>query len=260
MESTLNATILAREDATERLALLWIGPDAGRVQAFEPGQFVQVGLPRGEPDPGGRTRFERRSYSIASSPLRPESVELYLARVDDGRFSPRLWGLQPGDRLWMDPEPKGRFVLGEIAPESELVLVATGTGLAPFVSMLRRWRGAERWSRVTLIHGVRLPEELTYREELEERARQDELVRYLPVVSRAPAGSSWTGIRGRVQLALEPEAFHSLSGRALDPGRCHVFLCGNPDMIRDVRALLEPRGFQAETAREPGTLHFERYW
>lgn len=260
-DDLLNAVILAREDPTDRLLILHIRPDAGRVADFEPGQFVQIGLPHAEaPEPGARIRVHKRSYSIASSPHVPESVELCIARVEGGRFTPALWNLRAGDRVWMDPVPRGFFVLGRVSAEKELVFVATGTGIAPYVSMLRRWGPGERWRRATIVHGVRLPEELVYRAELEARARRDASFVYLPAVSRAPAGSNWSGLSGRVQFALEPDRFRELTGRALDPAHCHVFLCGNPDMIRDVRAELEPRGFKTDTVREPGTLHFEKYW
>lgn len=257
----LNAVILSREDPTERLTLLRIRHDSGRVADFEPGQFVQIGLPQTEPvEPGSRVRVHKRSYSVASSPREPDSVELCIARVDGGRFTTSLWNLRAGDRVWLDPLPRGHFVLGRVSTDAELVFVATGTGIAPYVSMLRRWGPGERWRRATIVHGVRLPEELVYRAELAARARRDASFVYVPAVSRAPAGSAWSGLSGHVQFALEPDRFLELTGRPLDPAHCHVFLCGNPNMIRDVRAELEPRGFKTDTVREPGTLHFEKYW
>jgi ferredoxin--NADP+ reductase len=162
----------------------------------------------------------------------------------------------------MDPEPKGIFTLGNLPKDARLVLVATGTGLAPYVSMLRRWPASApepRWSRAVVIHGVRHPEELGYRSEIEARARTDARVTYVPVVSRATT-TEWSGLAGRVQRVLEPDAFRAATGETLAPDRHHVFLCGNPDMIRDVRAQLEPLGFRLDTVREPGALHLEKYW
>lgn len=260
MSDALNAALLERTDLDGRLAIFRIAPDAGALQAFEPGQFVQIGLPEEHPAEGARVRVTKRAYSLASGPKTPDYAELYVARVAEGRFSHRLWELRRGDRLWMDPAPKGLFVLGRVPRAVNLVLVATGTGLAPFVSMLRTWHGDERWQHATVINGVRLPHELGYRAELEERARLDPCVEYLPVVSRPPPEERWTGLTGRVQSVLEPATYQRLTGRALDPHTTHVFLCGNPDMIRDVRAQLEPLGFRPDTAREPGVLHFEKYW
>jgi ferredoxin--NADP+ reductase len=256
----LNATLIARKECTERLLVVQVRPDAGEVAPFEPGQFVQIGLPLEDATSGRRPRLQKRSYSIASAAHARGTIELYLAYVPEGRFTPLVWALRPGERLWMDPEPKGHFTLARVPAETELVLVATGTGLAPYVSMLRTWSGAERWRRAVVLHGVRHPIDLGYREELEARAASDPGVVYVPVVSRPRPEDRWTGTIGRVQVVLEPGRFHATTGGHLDPERCHVFLCGNPDMIHDVRAELEPRGFRPDKAAEPGTLHFEKYW
>src|SRR5687767_7816672 len=162
----LNATLVARKECTERLLVLHLRPDAGEIAPFEPGQFVQIGLPVEDPAPGRRPRLQKRAYSIASAAHARDTVELYLAFVPEGRFTPLLWSLRPGERLWMDPQPKGHFTLAHVPAEAELVLVATGTGLAPYVSMLRTWSGAERWARAVVVHGVRHPVDLGYRDEL----------------------------------------------------------------------------------------------
>lgn len=263
----LNAVLAAREDLGPRLALLRVRPDAGAIGDFEPGQFVQLGLPMDPSTPlegpaaarPGRVRMHKRSYSIASAPASRTEVELYVARVDAGRFTPLLWGLRPGDRVWLDLEPRGFFTLARVPPERDLVLVATGTGIAPYVSMLRHHAGSERWRRAVVIHGVRRPDELGYRAELAARAARDPRVAYVPVVSRPEPADAWTGLAGRVQVALEPARLRAL-GVELDPERTHAFLCGNPEMIRDVRALLAPFGYRPDALETPGSLHFEKYW
>ncbi|MBK7878388.1 MAG: ferredoxin--NADP reductase [Planctomycetes bacterium] len=268
MSDPLNATLTAFERLDDRLAVLRVRPDRGELGAFEPGQFVQLGLPM---EPGsepvgpasarpGRVRLHRRSYSIASAPTDRREAEFYVARVPEGRFTPLLWQLRPGDRVWMDPEPKGFFTLARVPAVAELVLVATGTGLAPYVSMLRASPASDRWARATVVHGVRRPTELGYRAELTDRAARDPKVRYVPVVSRPEPADRWTGLTGRVQTTLVPERFRELAGSELDPRRVHVLLCGNPEMVRDVRALLEPRGFRLDRIEEPGSLHVETYW
>ncbi|MBI5362229.1 MAG: ferredoxin--NADP reductase [Planctomycetes bacterium] len=262
-----NAVLVAREDLGPRLAVFRVRPDTGAVADFEPGQFVQIGLPMDASTPlqgpgaarPGRVRMHKRSYSIASAPVSRAEVELYVARVDSGRFTPILWAMRPGDRLWLDPEPKGFFTLARVPAERDLVLVATGTGLAPYVSMLRHHAGSERWRRAVVIHGVRRPDELGYRAELAARAARDPHFAYVPVVSRPEPADAWKGLTGRVQVALEPDRLRAL-GVELDPARTHVFLCGNPEMIRDVRALLEPLGYRPDALETPGSLHFEKYW
>lgn len=257
---SLNARIVERADLAAHLAIVRLRADDGPLETFEPGQFVQIGLPQPESPPGNRVRMMKRSYSLANGAGELDEVELYLARVDDGRFTPRLWNLPIGERVWLDRRPRGLFTLGSVPPNARVLLLATGTGLAPYVSMLRTWSGAERWSRAVLVHGARTPDELGYRELLELRARTDSTFTYVPVVSRPRTEHGWTGLRGRVELALDDARFRELTGEALEPGPWHVFLCGNPAMVDECRALLEPRGFRIDKASQPGTLHFEKYW
>jgi ferredoxin--NADP+ reductase len=139
-------------------------------------------------------------------------------------------------------------------------MVSTGTGVAPFMSMLRTYRGQNRWRRFVLINGVRVAADLGYRAELEQITREDPTVIYVPLATREPEGGSWTGLRGRVQTALEPATYQRLAGAPLDPAHCHVFLCGNPQMIDDVELLLGQRGFVTDSRTGRGNVHFERYW
>jgi ferredoxin/flavodoxin---NADP+ reductase len=187
-------------------------------------------------------------------------MELFVVRIEEGALTPRLWELAPGDRLWMDCEAKGEFNLESVPRDANLVLVSSGTGIAPFVSLLRTYRAAPRWKRAILIHGARLAADLGYRAELEDLSRADSSVCYIPLVTREPETGSWTGLRGRVQSVLDATVFCRVAGTPLEPGNCHVFLCGNPDMIDSVAALLVARGFTLDSRDGPGNVHFERYW
>ncbi|HPM24119.1 MAG TPA: ferredoxin--NADP reductase [Phycisphaerae bacterium] len=264
-----NATLVAREDLTDILSIVRVRPDSGTVPPFTPGQFLRLGLPRPPAPDGaasrptakpGRIRLTRRAYSIASSPLVTETVEFFVVRVEAGELTPRLWEIGPGDRLWMDTEAKGEFSIDLAPPDRDLVMISTGTGIAPFLSMLRTYRGQNRWRRFVLINGVRFSPDLGYRAEMETIAREDPTVVYIPLATREPADSPWVGRRGRVQTVLEPDTYHALVGAPLDPAQCHVFLCGNPDMIDAVQKLLEDRGFVTDDRTTRGNLHFERYW
>ncbi len=256
LQTDLNARLASRTLLTPDLSILRIALDSGTPAVFQPGQFVSVGLPSAE-RPG---RLVKRPYSIASAPGESE-LELYVKRVAGGRLTAQLLDLDPGDRLWADPRILGRFTLDPVPTESVIVAVATGTGLAPFVSMLRHHAPASgaagRWRRFVLLHGVRSANELGYRAELESRAARDPGFVYLPVVSRDP---SWKGARGHVQVLLDPEAFAAEADVTLDPQRTHVFLCGNPAMIEDVLLRLAPLGFRTQRDGQPGHVHFERYW
>lgn len=259
-DSVLNATIVQRHDVTEQLAIIKVQPDAGAVPEFEAGQFINLALPAVGRGPSrdsparatARVPLTRRSYSIASPPSVRDHVELFLVLVEQGRLTPRLWDIPEGGRVWMDDTCAGSFTLDGVERDKNLVMVATGTGIAPYVSMLRQYQNTRRWRSVTVIHGVRYAADLGYREELEALARRDDTVRYLPIASREPEGSAWRGPRGRVTTTL--------GSLELDPRDTHVFLCGNPAMIDDARKLLEPRGFVADDRDKPGNLHFERYW
>lgn len=139
-------------------------------------------------------------------------------------------------------------------------MVSTGTGIAPFISMLRTYRGQDRWRRFVLIHGARFAADLGYSDELNEVIHSDPSVTYVPLVTREPPESAWQGLRGRVQHALDPATYEAVVGAPLTPEECHVFLCGNPAMIDAVEALLVERGFATDTHEQRGNLHFERYW
>lgn len=283
-DDVFNATLISRDDLNEELSIVRVRPDGGLVPQFKPGQFCTLGWPRqacappwqpkagtiatetplanrGDAAETAHPRMIRRAYSIASSADQRDAVELLVVLVEKGRLTPRLWTIGVGGRIWMDSRIMGEFTLDDVPPEKDLVMVSTGTGLAPFMSMLRTYRGQQRWRRLVIIHGVRRERDLAYRQELEQVCRQDRSVTYLPIVSREPEDSGWSGLRGRVQTILGDQArYLRLVGWPLDPQRCHVFLCGNPAMIQSVEALLHDRGFVTHTRRTPGNIHFERYW
>jgi ferredoxin--NADP+ reductase len=256
VDSALNATVLAREDVSERVFLLRLQPDEAEPPRFEPGQFVQAGLPLETPARDGsgalRLKLQKRSYSLASAPGDARGYELCLALVSSGRLTPALHGLEAGGRMFLDTRALGRFTLEGIPETRDLVLVATGTGIAPYVSMRRAYAGKSRWRRMAIVHGVRTVEDLVYRAELERAAHSEPGFSYLPVVSREKDPARWSGLTGRVQQVL--------AGMDLSPATTTVMLCGNPAMIDDTRALLEQRAFTVDTPEKPGALRLERYW
>lgn len=251
-----NATLEQRLDLTEDLAVFQFRPDPGAELSFEPGQFTRLGLAVAE----SWERALLRAYSIASAPDPATPLEFYVARVAGGAFTSRLWELGPGARAWLEDRAHGHFTLAGVPREADLVLAATGTGIAPYLSMLRHHQGQGRWRRLALLHCVRVEAELGYRAELERRAREDASFAYLPTLTREPAESGWQGLRGRLQTVLLTGALRELGGIELDPTRAHVFLCGNPEMIRDLGAELAARGFAPHRTRTAGRLHVERFW
>ena len=199
---------------------------------FAPGQFVSLS---GELDGKSLTR----AYSIASPP-NGNRFELSLNRVKEGLFSPHLFELDPGDTIRIKG-PYGVFVLP--TPASDSVFVATGTGVAPFRSILRSRLPEDAVHRFTLLFGCRHEAGLLYRDEFAELERDHSNFRFLPTISKP--GESWPGRRGRVQQHLE----EALAGRSdLD-----VYICGLNEMVTDVREWLAGRGFGKKQ------IHYERY-
>jgi len=217
---------------------------------FQPGQFTNLGL-----DQNGER--ERRAYSLTSAPGEP--AEFYANEVMDGGFSPQLLKLEVNDSIWIDTKPSGFFTLDELPGGEDLWLLATGTGLAPFLSMLRSGDAERRFGRVVVVHGVREQDQLGYRLELEQRASVlSGQLRVCPVLSRqAPLPG---GLAGRIPALINSGALESHAQLSFDPVRSRVMLCGNPQMIVDTRAALEQRGLAIHRRRAPGQILTENFW
>lgn len=254
---TANAQITAKRVLTAALSQLWVRPDRD-FAGFRAGRFVSIGIP----DPVTGEVAAKRAYSLASAEGERD-LELYVRLVREGALTPKLLALEPGARIWIDERYHGTFTLDAASGvgAKQLVFVATGTGLAPFVSMLRTEVGRARFERIVVVHGVRLPEELTYSQEIAAAAREGRVPRieYLPACSRPPADSGWKGLVGRLPELFASGAIAERIG-PLDPRQHHVFLCGNPDMIVALEAWLVSRGHKRHRKREPGNVHVERYW
>ncbi len=263
-----NAILLQRIDRHEDLALFRVAYKDHDVPEFEPGQFVTLGLPDLTPPdpskpvrPGRGPKLIRRAYSIASPSTQRDALEFYVVRVKKGKLTEPLWDIPVGGDLFMNPKIGGHFTLDGMSAGRTLVMVGTGTGLAPFRSMYLTYRSTGRWDRFVLLDGCRLARDLGYRDEMEAAAAADSHFVYLPTVTRESEDSAWAGRRGRVNALLEPVAFEKTVGVPLDPATCSVFLCGNPQMIDQVEADLNGRGFVTKDRKHPeGTLVFERYW
>lgn len=219
------------------------------VEPLRPGQFHNVALPVGD-------AWVRRAYSVASAP--GERLELYVARIEGGDLSPELTDLPEGSRVWVEPKPRGFFTLDHVPTVPELWMVATGTGLGPYVAMLRTPGLCDRFERVVLVHGVREGSHLAYADELAAREREwgDRLTRVI-VVSREDHPGA---LRGRITARLRDGSLETRAQLTLSPERSHLLLCGNPAMIEELVPLLAERGLVRHRARSPGHVTFERYW
>jgi ferredoxin-NADP reductase len=245
-----NATLVEREDLTSSIVRLRVRADVAS-PTFRAGQYFAIGLHIDG-------RFVQRPYSTASAPGERRDLEFLVRLVPGGSFTPSLWRLRPGDRVRIGP-PKGLFTLEAGDPRRHLFL-STGTGIAPFLSMLgalldgpRAGSGAGRdpAGPPIVIHGVATVPELAYRERLERLDERGAIV-YVPAVSRPgdPANVGWRGHTGRLD---------SLAGLiaervSLDPAATVAYLCGNPAMIAAVEPRLAALGIPSAAIRA------EEYW
>lgn len=264
--STLNATIVRRDEVGPGLLVLGVRPDAPLFE-FEAGQYATLGLPGTHPraanakadrDPSVATdKLIKRAYSIASPTTQRDSVEFYLNMVDDGAFTPRLFALPVGGRVWMSTKAVGVFTLEGVTHDQDIILCSTGTGLAPFISMLASQGKPHVGRHWVIIHGVRHVADLGYHAHLTERSSMRELS-YVPTVTRPE--SEWSGRVGRMQGLFESGAIEAMTQRQVTPETAQIYLCGNPEMITSMQALLESRGFTVHKRHAPGSLHIESYW
>lgn len=263
-----NATVIGREEINPQLLILRVRPD-GELFDFRPGQFAVLGMlgsaPRVEeatPEeaPAEPDKMIRRAYSIASASLERRYAEFYLTLITSGALTPRLFALQHGSRVFLGPKASGIFTLDRVAPEKAVILVATGTGLAPYISMLRTMLVNDSQRRFVVLHGARYSWDLGYRGELESLARLRPNFTYIPSITRPQEDPHFIGHTGRIQTLLEQGVLERESGVVLDPAKAEVFLCGNPDMVKLATTLLQTKGFMAKGGTGPATIHVEEYW
>ena len=222
----------------------------GATLDFEAGQFVRIAL-----DIDGER--VARAFSMVNAPEEP-LLEFYGVVVPQGPLSPRLARLEAGERLYVASNPAGFLVLSEVPDAEALWLMATGTGIAPFVSMLRAGTPWQRFQNVVLVHAVRHAPELVYREEIERvRAERGSRLRYVPIVSREDAPHA---LRGRIPSLLADGRLEDAAGVELAPADSQVMLCGNPDMLKDTTATLAARGLRKNRRRTPGQITVESFW
>ena len=217
--------------------------------SFEAGQFVRIGL-----DIGGER--VARPFSFVNAPDDPV-LEFYGVVVPEGPLSPGLARLKAGDALHVADNPAGWLILSELPPAEELWMVATGTGIAPFLSMLRTPAPWQRYQRVILVHGVRRAEELVYRELIEDLVRTHAgKLSYLRFVSREELPGA---LHGRIPAAVADGRLEAAAA-PITAARSQFMLCGNPDMLKDMQAALVARGLKKHRRRSPGQITVESFW
>jgi ferredoxin/flavodoxin---NADP+ reductase len=222
---------------------------------FNAGEFIMLGLMNGE-------KPLLRAYSMAS-PTWDEEVEFLSIKVEDGPLTSRLQKIVPGDQVLLGKKPTGTLVADALLPGKRLFMLATGTGLAPFMSVTREPDMYDRFEQLIVIHSVRKTADLAYREVLEARLADDPLVGeeavnrlfYVPTVTRDEFHT-----RGRIGDVIESgKLFEGLSGPAkFDPETDRIMMCGSMAMIKDFAARFEGLGFAEGAHSHPGQYVIER--
>ena len=216
---------------------------------FVSGQFVMLGLMVND-------KPLMRAYSMAS-PFWDESLEFLSIIVPDGPLTSKLCKIQPGDEILLGAKPTGTLTLDALLPGKRLHLIGTGTGLAPWMSIIRDPEVYERYEKITVQHTVRQVEDLAYREILESQLADDPLVAaeaklqlfYDRSVTKCP---TWAGENRRITKRIE------IGDYPLDPEFDRVMLCGSPEMLRQLKHMLEARGFVEGNTTKPGDFVVER--
>jgi ferredoxin--NADP+ reductase len=252
MSQWIEGRVVARRDWTDSLHTLEVDAPA---LAFVAGQFARLGLPApsGEKDP-----MLGRPYSFVNPPHAPRH-EFYFNVVPGGPLSPRLAALGPGDAVWLGARANGFFCIPEVPQAEALWCLATGTGIGPFLSILRSADAWDKFGRIVLVHAVRHASALSnYGDTIAGIARERQgAFAFVPVVSREPHPGA---LAGRIPALIADGRLETRAGVPLTADNAHAMLCGNPAMVDDVQAALASRGMKRHRRKEPGHITLETYW
>lgn len=221
---------------------------------FKTGQFVMIGL-----EVNGKPLM--RAYSVVSAHYE-DHLEFYSIKVPDGPLTSRLQHLQVGDELLVSKKPTGSLIMDNLKPGKNLYLLSTGTGLAPFMSVVRDPEFYDAFDKIILTHGVRWKSELGYfdhiTDDLPDHEFLGELIKdkliYYPTVTREEFSN-----QGRLtDLIHSGKLFEDIQLPAFNPETDRVMICGSPSMLKDLVDILEERGFVEGTSHAPGDYVIER--
>ncbi len=220
---------------------------------FTAGQFARIGLKVGE-------ELVVRAYSVVSSPF-DETLEFFSIVVPDGAFTSNLQHLKVGDELYLEKIPYGYLTLARYQQPlpHDLWLLATGTGLAPFLSMLQDFDTWSKYQKINLVYSVRTAAELAYLDRIQEIAETfgegHNGFKFIPIITRDPSAP----LHERLPILIENGELEKFAGIELNPATSHVMLCGNPQMVDDTKEALKRRGLTMNRRGE-GNIAVENYW
>ncbi len=247
MSKWVEGTVVAQKRWAGLLYSLQVEAD---IAPFQAGQFTKLALAvDGE--------MVGRPYSFVNAPsARPH--EFYYVVLPEHPLTPHLCKLEAGDSVYLAPQAAGFLTLSEVPPGKHLWLLATGTALGPFLSILGSEAPWQRFERVVLVHAVRRAEDLSYQEQIQSLLAQHagKFV-FVPVVSGEPCDFA---LDGRIPKAIEDGRLEAKAGIELAAEASRLMVCGNPAMVTDTVHALEQRGMKKHRRRDPGQISVENYW
>lgn len=267
LKEQLNCVITQSVQVSPIMKIIKVKPNGWKLPDFEAGQFVALGLTPDAPrcaaatdefEPPKPDKLIKRAYSIASSSTE-DAIEFYITLVHSGQLTPRLFDLAIGDKIWMGKKAVGMFTLEQIADNRNVILVATGTGVAPYMSMLRS-NALKRTGKIMVLHGAANSWDLGYSSELKLLANMFSNFYYHPTITepnKEPSG--WDGDTRLIGNIWESGLVAETIGLKPLPENTDVFLCGNPRMVDGMKELLYTDKFKDHKKREPGQIHAEEF-
>ncbi len=265
IDNKYNATVVGKILITPDLMILRIKADEPRSN-FKAGQYTSIGLFGKEMrSPNSVVPVEDsnpdeliiRPYSIASANQDTQHFEFYISQVKSGQLTPRLFSLKQGSRIWLDNNILGIFTLNNTPENCNIVMVATGTGLAPYISFLRSHLKEHINIKLAIIHGAAYVWDLGYFSELSLIKTMFSNFFYFPTLLKPE--EDWKGLKGYIENHLNSNLLQSEAGIEIVPEKTHFYLCGNPNMVKCVSNFLYNRNYTRHTKEHPGALHIEEY-
>ncbi|OQX78548.1 MAG: hypothetical protein B6D64_06375 [Bacteroidetes bacterium 4484_276] len=268
MDNKLNGIVTQIIQVSPIMKILRVVPDGWELPEFKPGQFVALYLPGSaarcaeatdEHETPAPDKLIKRAYSIASSSKDKEYLEFYVTLVHSGSLTPRIFNLNIGDRIGIGNRIVGMFTLQQVPEKYNVVLIATGTGVAPYMSMLRS-DALKTDRKICVIHGAANSWDLGYSSELRLLESMSDKFSYIPTITnpeREPV--PWKGETRFIQDMLADRIIEKTWGERPTAENSHVFICGNPNMIKAVTEILEERGLKEHSKKSPGQIHSEKF-
>jgi ferredoxin--NADP+ reductase len=265
----LNSIVTQMMRISPTMIIIRVKPDSWELPEFTAGQFISLGLPASAekiadstPDaevskPG---KMIRRLYSIASSSVIKEYIEFYITIVHSGALTPRLFNLKIGDRIELGKRTAGMFTLDEVPEGNNIILIATGTGVAPYISMIRSNALQKDLAKLAVIHGAANSWDLGYSSELTLLQTMSEKFTYIPTIllpEKEPGG--WNGETKLIQDIWKEGNLEKIWKLRPTPDNTHIFLCGNPAMTNAMLEILINQGFTEHSRKIPGQIHIENW-